>query len=173
LRREHPTANPIIVGGDGNSLRMLFDERRALSPEELMDYRERSLRGDGWSLHLAYERDLHDRQQRRLKELNAPEILIRNWEPPEAVNVAEVVNQTWPEALFRPIDLTCAASSDVVLPPREATKPRTLSRSLRVQNPKSRTTFIFRATQRVQTVSITPDTRLAYSEKRVSGGSSP
>ena len=30
------------------------------------------------------------------------------------------------------------------LPPREATKSRTLSRSLRVQNPKSRTTFIFR-----------------------------
>jgi hypothetical protein len=115
LRREHPTATPIIVGGNGNSLRMLFDERRALSPEERMDYRERSLRGDGWSLHLAYERDLHDRQQRRLRELNAPEILIRDWEPPEAVNVAEVVNQTWPEPLYRPIDLRCAASSDMVL----------------------------------------------------------
>src|SRR5215475_13325014 len=27
LRREHPTATPIIVGGDDDSLRMLFDER--------------------------------------------------------------------------------------------------------------------------------------------------
>src|SRR5215467_11216743 len=97
LRREHPTATPIIVGGDGDSLRMLFDEWPALSPEELMDYLERSSQGDGWSLQLAYERDLHDRQQRRLKEINAPEILIRNWEPPETVNVTEVMNQPWPE----------------------------------------------------------------------------
>src|SRR5262245_2590058 len=69
LRREHPTATPIIVG-DGDSLRMLFDERTALSPEELMDYLERSLQGDGWSLQLAYERDLHDRMQQRLKEIS-------------------------------------------------------------------------------------------------------
>jgi hypothetical protein len=26
LQREHPTATPIIVGGDGNSLHLLFDE---------------------------------------------------------------------------------------------------------------------------------------------------
>jgi hypothetical protein len=112
LRREHPDATPIIVGGDGDSLRLLFDERPAFSPEELI---EQSLQGDGRSLQLAYERDLHDRQQQRLKELNAPEILIRNWEPPETVNLAEIMNQPWPEPPHGLTDLTCAASSDTVL----------------------------------------------------------
>src|SRR5215510_5625937 len=62
LQREHPTATPIIVGGDGNSLQLLFDEGPRLSPEELI---ERSLQSDGWSLQLAYERDLHDRQRQQ------------------------------------------------------------------------------------------------------------
>jgi hypothetical protein len=110
LRREHPTASPVIVGGDGNSLRLLFDERPAFSPEELI---EQSLQGDGWSLQLAYDRDLHDWQQQRLKEINAPEILIRNWEPPE--NLEEVMNQPWPDLPHRQTDLSCAASSDIVL----------------------------------------------------------
>lgn len=112
LRREHPTATPIIVGGDGDSLRMLFDEPPALSPEELI---ERSLQGDGWSLQLAYERDLHDRQQLRLKELNAPEAFFRNWRPPESVDVLEIVKQPWPEPPHRPTHLSSAASSETVL----------------------------------------------------------
>lgn len=122
MRREHPTATPVIVGGDANSLRMLFDERTTLSPEELMDYLERSLKGDGWSLQLAYERDLHDRMLPRLKELNAPEIIIRtlsDWprldETVNLAEVADVVNQTWPEPPHRPTDLSCAESSDMVL----------------------------------------------------------
>jgi hypothetical protein len=65
-----------IVSRDGNSLPLLFDERPLFSPEELI---ERSLPGDGWSLQLAYEHDLHDRQQQRLKELNAPEISSATW----------------------------------------------------------------------------------------------
>jgi hypothetical protein len=112
LRREHLDATPIIVGGDGDSLRLLFDERPAFSPEELI---EQSLQGGGRSLQLAYERDLHDRQQQRLKELNAPEILIRNWEPPETVSLVEVANQLWPELPHRQTDLSCTASSDIVL----------------------------------------------------------
>src|SRR5262249_27430523 len=67
------------------------------------------------SLQLAYERDLHERRRQRLKELNAPEILIRNWEPPETVDLAEVINQPWPELPQRPPDLKCADSSDIVL----------------------------------------------------------
>jgi hypothetical protein len=112
LRREHPAATPVIVGGDGDSLRLQFDERPAFSPEELI---EQSLHGDGWSLQLTYERDLHDRQQQRLKELNAPEILIRDWEPPEAVNLGEVMNQPWPKPPHRPAGLRCADSSGIVL----------------------------------------------------------
>jgi hypothetical protein len=112
LRREHPTATPIIVVRDGNSLRLLFDERPAFSPEELI---AQSLQGDGWSLQLAYERDLHDRQQQRLKELKAPEVLIWDWRPPETVSPADIMNQTWPEPPHRPTDLSCAASSDMVL----------------------------------------------------------
>ena len=118
LRREYPTATPVIVGGDGDSLRPLFDERPAFSPEELI---ERSLQGDGWSLQLAYERDLHDRMLPRLKELNAPEIIIRtlsDWprldETVNPADVAEVINQPWPEPPHRPTDLWCAASSDIV-----------------------------------------------------------
>src|SRR5215510_989151 len=85
LLREHPTATPVIVGGDGNSLRLLFDERPTLSPEELI---ERSMQGDGWSLQLAYERDLHDRQMARLKALNAPAALIWDWRPPQSIDVS-------------------------------------------------------------------------------------
>src|SRR5215470_7659038 len=113
LQREHPTATPIIVGGDDDSLQLLFDERLAFPPEELEEFIERSSQGDGWSLQLAYERDLHDRQQQRLKEINAPEILIRNWEPPE--DLADVLNQPWPEPPHRVTDLVCAASGDIVL----------------------------------------------------------
>jgi Domain of unknown function (DUF4253) len=112
LRRDHPTATPVIVGGDDNSLRMLFDERPPIPPEELI---ERSLQGDGRSLQLAYECDLHDRQQQRLKALNAPEILIRNWRPPETVNLADIMNQTWPAPPHRPTDLGCTASINTVL----------------------------------------------------------
>jgi hypothetical protein len=112
LRREHPTATPVIVGGNGNRLRLLFDERPTLSPQELI---ERSLQGDGWSLQLAYERDLHDRQQQRLKELNAPEILIRHWRPPETVNLADIMSQPWPEQPHPPTALSCTASIDTVL----------------------------------------------------------
>src|SRR5215468_7654810 len=113
MRREHPTATPVIVGGDGDSLRLLFDERPAFSPAELI---ERSLQGDGWSLQLAYERDLHDRMLRRLKELNAPEIIIRTLSDrpriDETVNpadVADVINQPWPEPPHQSTDLSCAA----------------------------------------------------------------
>src|SRR5215813_15169361 len=79
LQREHPTATPIIVGGDGDSLQLLFDEQLAFPfpPEEVEEVIERSLQGDGWSLHLAYERDLHDRMLPRLKEINAGETIIR------------------------------------------------------------------------------------------------
>src|SRR5262249_6175058 len=114
LRCEHPTATLVIVGGNGNSLRLQFDERPAFSPEEVI---EKSLQGDGWSLQLAYERDLHDRQQQRLKELNAPKTLIRNWEPPATVNLAQVMNQPWPEPPHRtgPALLRCEVSSDIVL----------------------------------------------------------
>jgi len=112
LLREHPTATPVIVGGDGNSLRLLFDERPTLSPEELI---ERSLQGDGWSLQLAYERNLHDQLQLRLKELNAPEALFRNWRPPESINALGILNQTWPESPHRPTSLRCTASIDTVL----------------------------------------------------------
>jgi len=119
LRREHPTATPIIVGGDDDSLRMLFDERPAISPEALI---ERSLEGDGWSLHLAYKRDLYDRMLPRLKEINAPEIIIRTlseWprldQTVNPADVAKVVNQPWPEPPHQSVELSCAASSDMVL----------------------------------------------------------
>jgi hypothetical protein len=119
LRREHSTATPIIVGGDDDSLRMLFDERPALSPEELI---ERSLQGDGWSLHLAYKRDLHHRMLPRLKEINAPEIIIRTlseWprldQTVDPSDIAEVINKPWPEPPHQSRDLSCAASSDMVL----------------------------------------------------------
>jgi hypothetical protein len=113
LQLEHPSATPIIVGGDGDSLHLLFDERLAFPPEELEEFIERSLQGDGWALQLAYERDLHDRQQQRLKEINAPEILIREWKPPE--NLSDLMNQPWPEPPHQPTDLSCEASSDMVL----------------------------------------------------------
>jgi len=122
LQREHPTATPIIVGGDGDSLHLLFDERLAFPPEELEEFIERSLQGDGWSLHLAYERELHDRMLPRLKELNAGEIIIRTlseWprldETVNPADVAEVINQPWPEPPHQSTDLSCAASSDIVL----------------------------------------------------------
>jgi len=122
LQREHPTATPIIVGGDGDSLHLLFDERLALPPEELEEFIERSLQGDGWSLHLAYQRDLHDRMLPRMKELNAPEIIIRtlsDWprldKTVNPADVADIMNQPWPEPPQRPTDLMCAASSDLVL----------------------------------------------------------
>jgi len=119
LQREHPTATPIIVGGDDDSLRMLFDERLAFPPEELEEFIERSLQGDGWSLHLAYERDLHDRMLPRLKDLNAPEIIIRTLSDSPRLDkkpdVADIMNQPWPEPPQRPTDLMCAASSDMVL----------------------------------------------------------
>ena len=71
LRREHPTATPIIIGGDGpdDSLHLLFDEQLAFPfpPEEIEEVIERSLQGDGWSLQLAYQRDLHGRMLPRLK----------------------------------------------------------------------------------------------------------
>jgi hypothetical protein len=105
-------ATPVITGGNGVSLRLQIVERPAFSLEELI---EQSFQGEGWSLQLACERDLHDRQQRRLKELNAPEILIRNWESPEAVNLAEVTNQPWPEPPQRLAGLRCADSSDIAL----------------------------------------------------------
>jgi hypothetical protein len=43
LQREHPTATPIIVGGDGDSLQLLFDERLAFPfpPEEIEEVIER------------------------------------------------------------------------------------------------------------------------------------
>ena len=127
LRREHPTATPIIVGGDDDSeslqniLHILFDERLALPfpPEEVEEVIERSLCGDGWSLHLAYERDLHDRMLPRLKEINAPEIIISSlteWPRLDAKpDVTDIINQPWPELPQRPTDLRCAASSDMVL----------------------------------------------------------
>ena len=109
LRHEHPAETAVIVGGD-------LDQWPTLSPEEVEELIERSLEADGWSLQQAYERDLHDRQQRRLKEIkDVPEILIRDWKPPETVNSAEVTNQPWPEPLYRSTDLTCADSSDMVL----------------------------------------------------------
>jgi Domain of unknown function (DUF4253) len=124
LQREHPTATPIIVGGDGadDSLDLLFDEQLVFPfpPEEVEECIERSLQDDGWSLQLAYERDLHDRMLPRLKEINAPGILIRSLsERPrldEKPDVANIMNQPWPELPpDRPTDLRCAASSDIVL----------------------------------------------------------
>jgi len=124
LQREHPTATPIIIGGDGpdDSLHLLFDEQLAFPfpPEEIEEVIERSLQGDGWSLHLAYERDLHDRMLPRLKEINAPEIIISSlteWPRLDAKpDVANIMNQPWPELPpDRPTDLRCADSSDIVL----------------------------------------------------------
>ena len=112
LQRSHPTATPIIVAGNGNSLDLLFGQPPTHLPEELI---KRSLEGDGWSLQLAYERDLHDQQQLRLKELNAPEAFFRSWRPPESIDVVQIVKQRWPEPPRRPTDLSCAASSDMVL----------------------------------------------------------
>jgi Domain of unknown function (DUF4253) len=112
LQRQHPTATPVIVGADGNSFCLLFDEPPTLSPKEVI---ERSLQGDGWCLQLGYERELHDKQQLRLKELNAPEALIRNWRPPESIDVLEIVNQTWSEPPHRPTDISCTASIENVL----------------------------------------------------------
>src|SRR5215831_16562794 len=117
LQREHPTATPIIVGGDGDSVHLLFDERLAFPPEELEEFIERSLQGDGWSLHLAYERELHDRMLPRLKELNAGEIIIRTlseWprldQTVNPADVAKVINQPWPEPPHQSTDLSCPAS---------------------------------------------------------------
>jgi uncharacterized protein DUF4253 len=112
LRREHPTATPIIISGNHDSLRLLFDGRPAPPPEELI---ELSLRRDGRSAQLAYEEDLYDRRRRRLKELDAPEILIQDWQPPETVNLADIMRQKWPEEVLRPTDLSCTFSSDKVL----------------------------------------------------------
>ena len=58
----------------------------------------------------------------RLKELNAGEIIIRTlseWprrdETVNPADVAEVINQPWPEPPHQSTDLSCAASSDMVL----------------------------------------------------------
>ena len=58
----------------------------------------------------------------RLKELNAGEIIIRTlseWprrdETVNPADVAEVINQPWPEPPHQSTDLSCAASSDIVL----------------------------------------------------------
>jgi len=112
LQRQYPASTPVIVAGNHNSLDLMFGERPIDSPEELI---KRSLQGDGWSLQLAYERDLHDRQQSRLKELNAPEAFFRNWRPPESIDVSEILKQPWPEPPHRPTGLACATSSDMVL----------------------------------------------------------
>src|SRR5262249_41732046 len=119
LRREHPTATPIIVGGDDDSLRMLFDGRPGISPGTLI---ERSLGGDGWFLHPAYKSDVYYPLLPPLKEKNAPETIIRTlseWprldQPVNPADVAKVVNQPWPEPPHQSVDLSCAASSDMVL----------------------------------------------------------
>jgi len=119
LRREHPTATPIIVGGDDDSLRMQFDERLAFPPEELEEFIERSLQGDGWSLHLAYERDLYDRTVKRLKESKGPEIIIRALIDSPRLDmkpdVADIMDQPWPEPPQHPTELMWADPSDMVL----------------------------------------------------------
>src|SRR5258708_19881073 len=100
LGHEHPGATPVIVGG-------ALDQWPTLSPEEVEELIERSLEADGWSLQQAYERDLHDRQQRRLKEIkDVPEILIRDWKPPETVNSPEVTNHPCPHPLYPSTNLT-------------------------------------------------------------------
>ena len=37
LQRQHPTATPVIVGADGNSLSLLFDEPPTLTPKEVIE----------------------------------------------------------------------------------------------------------------------------------------
>ncbi|HJZ32772.1 MAG TPA: DUF4253 domain-containing protein [Hyphomicrobiaceae bacterium] len=111
LQRQYSAATPIIVAGKTNSLHLLFDEPPTLSPEELI---ERSSRGDGWSLQLAYERDLHDRRMARLKALNAPAALIWDWRPPQSIDVSAIVNEPWPEPLPQPMDLSTRAQDDPV-----------------------------------------------------------
>ena len=111
LRRQHPAATPVIVGGNDNSLQALFGEPPTLSPAELI---ERSAAADARSLQLAYERELHDRQMVRLRALDAPAALIRDWRPPTNIDVEAIVKQTWPEPPRLPIEPSCAAANDPV-----------------------------------------------------------